>query len=147
MKLQTLILLLTTILLLSNCKKDPEINNAADFKEYLEAEMETQHIPALSALIFKGDQILLQNHLGLSQVQQNVALEQDHIFLLASVSKVITGTALLRLYDQGLFALDDPINNYLPFAVNHPDFNTPITFRHLLTHTSSIADGDVLDSQ
>ncbi len=46
------------------------------------------------------------------------------------------------LYEQGKFKLDDDISQFLPFKVRNPSFpNTPITFRMLLTHTSSISDG------
>jgi CubicO group peptidase (beta-lactamase class C family) len=61
--------------------------------------------------------------------------------MLASISKTITGTALMQLWEDGWFELDDPINDYLPFSVynpNHP--GQEITFRQLMTHTSSLRD-------
>jgi CubicO group peptidase (beta-lactamase class C family) len=65
----------------------------------------------------------------------------DTLFLIASVSKTIAATALMQLHDQGRFGLDDDINAYLPFRVAIPGSpSSPITFRQLLTHTSSIAD-------
>ena len=67
--------------------------------------------------------------------------------MLASVSKVVTATALLQLNEDGLFALDDKINDYLSFNVAIPNQNADITFRMLLTHTSGIADGSALDGQ
>ena len=43
----------------------------------------------------------------------------------------------MMLHEQNLFMLDDDIDNYLPFNVNHPDYPlTPITFKMLLSHTS-----------
>ena len=71
----------------------------------------------------------------------------NDLFLLASVSKMVTATALLQLYDDGAFQLDDNINDHLPFSVSVPNENAPITFRMLLTHTSGIADGPALDGQ
>jgi CubicO group peptidase (beta-lactamase class C family) len=65
----------------------------------------------------------------------------DTLFMIASVSKTITATALMQLYEQGKFKLDDDINRYLPFKVRIPEApNVPITFRQLLNHTSSIGD-------
>lgn len=130
----------------------PTIENPIDtssnaFETYLLAEMTRQQIPALSTLIFQGDQIKYQSTLGQSNKERDVALADDHLFLLASISKTITATALLQLYDQGLFDLDDAINDYLPFEVNVPNQSTPITFRMLLTHTSGINDGTALDDQ
>lgn len=144
------ILIILPLFFFSNaCVKSVEIDiqTEEDFKKFLLDEMDVERIPALGVLIFDDDEILHESYLGKSQIDQNVSLEPDHLFLLASVSKVITAAALLQLYDQGLFNLDDPVNNYLPFAVNVPGYNQEITFRMLLTHTSGIADGDAMDSQ
>lgn len=127
----------------ANCNdEDILINNTNDFEIYLQEEMEDQAIPAMAVLIFEGSDILYENYKGQSQIEQNIALQNDHLFLLASVSKVITATALLQLYEDGAFDLDDPINDYLSFDVNVPDYTTDITFRMLLTHTSGIEDSD-----
>jgi len=147
-------IVLTPLLIISffasfiSCNKDEiEINNAFDFEEYFEEEMDFQKIPAMSILIFNENNILYENYIGKSNLAQNTALTGNDLFLLASVSKVITATALLQLYDDGLFSLEDPINDYLPFEVNIPNHDTKITFQMLLTHTSGIADGSALDSQ
>lgn len=130
----------------ASCKKN-EINNAKDFEKYLENEMKDQNIPALSALIFKGETILFEENYGQANIEDNINLASTHPFLLASISKTVTAVALLQLYEDGLFSLDDPINDYLSFAVNGPEETTPITFKMLLTHTSGIADGSALDGQ
>jgi len=125
---------------------DVAIGNVNDFENYLDDEMASQNIPALATLIFNGNNILHESYLGKSNIEQDILLENDHLFLLASVSKVITATALLQLYDDGLFNMDDNVSDYLPFDVAHPDYNRAITFRMLLTHTASIADNwDVID--
>lgn len=118
-----------------------------EFKSYLQKEMQTQHIPALSVLIFEADEILYEGCFGKSNLEKNTTLQNDHLFLLASVSKVVTATALLQLYEQGKFDLEDNINDYLNFEVAIPGHTKEITFRMLLTHTSGIADGAALDDQ
>ena len=133
--------------LLSCVKDEIEINNTNDFEAYIEEEMDLQNIPAMSVLIFEGSTILFERYFGKSNVAQNQSLEYDDLFLLASISKVVTATALLQLFEDGQFGLDDNINDYLPFNVSVPNQTTPITFRMLLTHTSGIADGDALDDQ
>ena len=125
----------------------PNITDTDSFGQYIESEMEEMHIPALSLMIFKENQILYEGYFGESNIENQVKLEEDHLFLLASVSKVITATAMLQLYDEGFLGLDDPINDHLPFEVKIPGQTKPITFRMLLTHTSGIADGDALDTQ
>lgn len=142
------LLIVALFLLIGSCNNDgQEINTTEDFDSYLQEEMDAQKMPALSVLIFKEDNILHETYLGQTNIVQNTSLVNDHLFLLASVSKVITATALLQLYDDGLLSLDDNINDYLSFTVNHPDYTTAITIKMLLTHTSGIADGSALDSQ
>ena len=65
-------------------------------------------------------------------------MDLDRLQNIASISKTFTATALMQLWEQGAFQLDDDVNEVLPFTVR-PD--AAITFRQLLTHTSSIADG------
>lgn len=136
------LVLIIALFLYSSCDKDAaEINTASDMDTYLEGEVESQNLPALAVLIYEGESIKYESYLGYSDVENQQALEQDDMFLLASISKMVTGTALLQLYENGDIALDDPINDYLPFDVKVPDQTTAITFRMLLTHTSGINDG------
>ncbi|MFK8058308.1 MAG: serine hydrolase domain-containing protein [Saprospiraceae bacterium] len=133
---------------LASCgDEEIEINNDSDFEEFLADEMDAQNIPAMSVLIFKDDSVLHEEYLGQSNIEQEAALKSNDLFLMASVSKVVTATALLQLHEDGLFELDDNINDYLSFDVNVPNQSTSITFRMLLTHTSGIADGSALDDQ
>ena len=121
--------------------------SSSEIESYIEKFISKNSIPAMSVMVFNKGEILYENYLGKADIENNTALTADHIFLIASVSKTITATALMQLYDDGLFDLDDPINDYLDFDVSNPYYNIPITFRMLLTHTSSIADSDVMDEQ
>ena len=86
-----------------------------------------------------GGQQLIQN--GGFETEQGTPYTADTAQTLASVSKSVVATAVMQLYEQGRFSLDDPINNHLPFQVTIPSCaGTPITFRQLLTHTASIKD-------
>lgn len=137
----------------SACKKDndePAVvtpNSQAEFDTYLSEQVSSQNIGAMSVLLFKGNDVTYEKYLGVADKSNNIPLNQEHIFLLASVSKTVTATALMQLYDQGKFKLDDKINDYLNFKVNVPNQSTDITFRMLLTHTSGIADGKALDGE
>jgi len=145
--IQFLIILSAVAFYSCSTTDDLQIDNSVDFEAFLNEEMDYQKIPALSILVFQNDQVRYERNLGKSHIDQNIDLESSHLFLLASVSKVITATALLQLYEQGRFQLDDPINNYLPFQVSIPNQSQSITFKMLLTHTSGIADGPSMDGQ
>lgn len=62
----------------------------------------------------------------------------DAMFLLGSITKPICVTALMTLYDRGEFALDDPLQKYLPRFTG--EGRERVTLKHLLTHTSGLPD-------
>src|SRR5262249_17019716 len=80
--------------------------------------------------------------LGAGGYRRQSARHPDTLFMLASISKTVTAVALMQLYEQGRFGLDDPIDTNLGRLVRNPNFpSVPITYRMLLSHTSSIEDG------
>ena len=121
-----------------------QTNNNRDEEElleFIELTMENHLIPGISISIVKDQNIVWENHFGYSNIDQNILVDENTLFMLASISKTITATALMQLFEDGLFSLEDDIDSYLPFNVNHPDYPlTPITFKMLLTHTSGIKD-------
>lgn len=67
-------------------------------------------------------------------MEHPVPMRPDTIFDLASISKIFTVVAAMKLYEQGKFRLDDPVAHYLPeFAQNGKE---KVTIRQLMTHTS-----------
>lgn len=106
--------------------------------------MEAAKIPGAAMVVIRDGQIESAEGYGIADVESGRKVTPDTLFTIASVSKTVTATALITLYEQGKFNLNDDINQYLPFELRNPNFpNTPITFRMLLTHTSSIHDSDI----
>ncbi len=67
--------------------------------------------------------------------------ELDKIYKIGSITKTFTATAILKLQEQRLLSIEDPINDYLPFIVRHPDYpEVQIKIKHLLSHQSGIID-------
>lgn len=124
--------------------------------QMIQEEIDSGHIPGAVALIARNGKIVYHKAFGMADNQANRKLERDEIFRIASQSKAITSTAVMMLWEKGLFRLDDPISKYLPEfgkaqlleSFNEADSSfttTPaekqITIRHLLTHTSGIGYG------
>jgi CubicO group peptidase (beta-lactamase class C family) len=112
-----------------------------DLDSFILAAMNTYHIAGVAACVVKDGQIIWTGSYGHAIIEQDIPVADTTLFMLASISKTFTGAALMQLWEAGLFELDDDINDYLPFTVfnpNHPEW--VITFRELLTHTSSIKD-------
>jgi CubicO group peptidase (beta-lactamase class C family) len=109
---------------------------------FIEAEMKSQRIPGLAACIVKSGGIVWSKGYGWSDIKRRVTMDPDRtIQNIGSISKTVTATAAMQLWEKGKFELDDDVNQYLPFPVRnprHPD--KLISFRSLLTHRSSIAD-------
>lgn len=79
---------------------------------------------------------------GYSSLLMKKLVEDDTIFRIASISKLIVGLAAMKLVEDGFLNLDEDISNILGFKVRNPKYpNIPITTRMLMLHTSSITDG------
>ncbi|MFD1037084.1 serine hydrolase domain-containing protein [Virgibacillus byunsanensis] len=71
---------------------------------------------------------------SVTEMDEPVAMNKDTIFDVASLSKIFTTTAAMKLYEDGQFKLDDPVADYIPdFAQNGKE---DVTIRQLMTHTS-----------
>ncbi len=111
---------------------------------YIRALLRLAHKPSLAACIIHEDEVVWSNAYGYYDRENKKKATTETLYLQASVSKTITATALMQLYDQGLFDLDDDVNDYLPFSLrnpNHPDI--PITIKMILSHRSSLADDNL----
>ena len=110
--------------------------------DFVTSHMQIAKVPGLAAVAVKGDQIVLARGWGEADIGAHKPVTPDTLFMLASISKTVTAVALLQLYEQGRFGLDDSVDTNLGYSVRNPAFtNTPVTYRMLLTHTSSIEDG------
>ncbi|MEC3880899.1 serine hydrolase domain-containing protein [Parapedobacter sp. 10938] len=118
-------------------------------------------IPGLVALVVRNGKIVYHKAFGTADAETGRKQKPDDIFRIASQTKAITATAVMMLWEEGKFQLDDPISKYIPefknpqvlqsFRYGDTSYTTrpanrEITIRHLLTHTSglgySMIDGD-----
>ncbi len=105
--------------------------------------MITGKIPSVTAGIIQDETLIWDDGYGFYDFQGFKQPNKHTIYQVASVSKTVTATAILQLYEQGLFSLDDDVNEFLPFSLRNPTYpNIPITFRMLLSHHSSLHDHD-----
>lgn len=106
--------------------------------EFLQKEIDLQHIPGAVISVSHNGGLLLEEAIGNSAVYPNVLpMRKDTVFDLASLTKVVaTLPILLKLIDQGEIRLDDSVAFFLPqFSKNGKE---SITLRYLLTHTSGL---------
>lgn len=126
-----------------SCQKgdDLTVNSQEELEEKLKIEMEDNDLTSISYCVVKNDEVLYSNAQGFADKANNKLATDNTRYLVASISKTITAVALMKLLEENAISLDDDINQYLQFSLRNPDFtNTAITYRMLLSHTSSISD-------
>ncbi|NHJ38436.1 MAG: beta-lactamase family protein [Asgard group archaeon] len=110
------------------------IGNWLDYQTYI------NELPGLAVGIFVEDEIVFQKTYGYADFEAKIKFTNNHLFRIASHSKLFTATAIMILYNEGKLSLDDKISKYLPWFVSETDDNLQnITIRHLLTHTSGLS--------
>jgi CubicO group peptidase (beta-lactamase class C family) len=114
---------------------------ARDFSDYIQSQLTATNTPGMSVAAVKGGRIVFARGYGYADVEKARPVTPDTVFQIASVSKTVTATAMMMLWQDGAFKLDEPVAPHLDFAVGSLHMaDTPITFRHLFTHTSGISD-------
>lgn len=121
----------------------------------IQNNIEQKNIPGAVALIVRDGKIVYHQAFG-NATARGEKLKKNDIFRIASQTKAITSTAVMMLWEEGKFQLDDPISKYIPefkdpqllesFNEADSSFTTKpaeqeITIRNLLTHTSGIGYG------
>lgn len=105
-------------------------------------------------LIAKDGQIVFDQTWGMADRESKQAMQSDSLYRIYSMTKPVTAVALMMLYEQGLFLLEDPIAKYLPEFANlkiaaigedgKPELRAPLrapTIRDLLRHTAGFTYG------
>lgn len=120
---------------------------------YLMSNVDSGYVPGISALIIRNGVIVYNKSFGYKDGDRKVKMQPDNIFRIASQTKAITSVAVMMLYEEGKFLLDDKISDYIPEFKNPVVLSTfneadttyttvpasrEITIRDLLTHTSGI---------
>lgn len=121
-------------------------------------EVTNGNLPGIVSLVVRNGKIVLWKGYGMADNTAGKKMERNAIFRIASQSKAITATAVMMLWEEGKFRLDDPISKYIPEFKNQQvlktfqysdttwtgePVKTEITIRHLLTHTSGIGYGEI----
>ncbi|MFN7139378.1 MAG: serine hydrolase domain-containing protein [Limisphaerales bacterium] len=136
-----------SLILLTLCSLAP-LNqaNGSDLEQRIRSIQEKHSVMGLSVVGVRNGKVVSKTHLGWADYDRKIPVTDSSKFRIASISKTVAAAALMQLWEQGKFQLDDNISDYLGYPVVNPHFpKEPITFRHLLTHTSSLTDGPNYD--
>ena len=125
-------------------KLERKENEFKNLETEIQETVDKLNVVGLSISVIENNKISYSQGFGYADIDKSIKTDTNTIYRIASISKSITASAIMKLYEEGKFKLDDDINDYLNgFEVRNPNFpDEKITFRMLLTHTSSIIDGD-----
>lgn len=110
-------------------------------------------VAGFSTLVLKDGKVVQRGNFGFADVEKQMPYNDSTIVRIFSMSKPITAVALMTLFDEGRFQLDDKVSKYIPeyagiqvYTPNENGFTleeqeNEMTIRHLLTHTSGISYG------
>ena len=112
--------------------------NVAELRQELEIFRDENDVPGVSVCFFNENGPLVAASSGFSSLRAGAAaMTPETVFRIYSITKMMTGTAALRMAASGLLDIDRPISDYIPAATVGPDAND-ITARMLLSHRSGL---------
>lgn len=126
----------------------------------IDTEIQGGRLAGAVMIVKRNGQDVVLKAYGSQDIENAVPMKTDTIFRIASMSKAVTSIAVMMLYEEGRFLLNDPVGKFIPefarsvVAVPPPPGSPadvkyvtvparrPITIRHLLTHTAGLTYGD-----
>ncbi len=126
----------------------------ARIRPWMEKLVADNKFPGMLTVVARRGKVAYADCVGYRDVAAKAPVTEDTVYRIYSMTKAITSTAIMMLYEEGKFQLDDPISRYLPMFKDVRVFaggtaekydtvpaKSPITFKQLLTHTSGLSYG------
>ena len=127
----------------------------ARISSWMKGWVDSGKLPGLLVAVMRNGELAFAETYGKADVERNKPVRPDTIYRIYSMTKPLTSTAIMMLYEEGRFQLDDPISKFIPAFANPRVFmpaaaaarstlapaERDITFRDLLSHTSGLTYG------
>lgn len=124
----------------------------------MRAAVKDNRLPGILTLVQRRGEVVQRGCYGMMDIEAEKAMREDAIFRIYSMTKPIVSVALMMLFEEGHFSLDDPVAMYIPAFAKTKVYEsstslgarlvnqkTPMNIRHLLTHTSGLSYGFFYD--
>jgi methyl acetate hydrolase len=131
--------------------QQPQSSSAID--EAMRGAVARKEVAGVVVMAADRKGVIYQGAFGVADIAEARPLKLDALFRIASMTKAVTSTAAMQLVEQGRFAIEDPVEKYLPEFAKLSVFESfdgatgayrvrpatkAVTVRHLLTHTSGL---------
>ncbi|WP_395710917.1 serine hydrolase domain-containing protein [Reyranella sp.] len=123
-------------------------------RKWMHRWVDTGRLAGMVTVVMRRGELAFAETVGKADIERNRPMRPDTIFRFYSMTKPLTSTAIMMLYEEGHFQLDDPISRFIPAFANPRVYaggsrgkidsvpaEREITFRDLLTHTSGLTYG------
>jgi CubicO group peptidase (beta-lactamase class C family) len=123
--------------------QDSQAEVLPDISAVVQKHIDTKEVAGAVTLVADKTQVLHLDVAGFADKASNRPMRSDTIFWIASMTKPITATAVMMLESEGKLSVEDPVAKYIPEleSLKTPDGEpAKVTIRHLLTHTSGMAE-------
>jgi CubicO group peptidase (beta-lactamase class C family) len=167
----TLLASLLLTFLLFSCVEQPDLRNLSPatpeavgmsserldrLKQHMQKEVDEGNTPGITSMIARHGKIVHFETYGYRDLENKVPIEKNTIFRIYSMTKPVTGVALMMLYEEGKFRLSDPVSKYIPEFkdlkvvvdpwqkgpdIDLEDVNHEMTIRELMSHTAGFTYG------
>ena len=116
-----------------------------NLKAYMDRMVTEYHVPGVDCIVYKNHKMIFRYYTGLCDVENNKPMTGDELFIIFSMTKMLTCACALQLLEKGKYVLSDPVSKYLPEfakmrvlsggaeAANPSYAQNPITIRDLFT--------------
>lgn len=116
-------------------------SDSASLDSMISHRMSQNHIPGVATIALKDGQIVWNQCYGYAVLEDSIPVADSTLFYLASISKTSVAIAMMQIWEQYSFSLDDDVGSLLGFPVRNPYYpDSVISIRMCMTHMSSIND-------
>lgn len=109
--------------------------------ERIQQLLNKHRVVGLAASVIHEGHKVWSGGYGRANIARRIPVTEHTVFRIASVSKTVVATAVMQLAEKGLCGIDQDVGDILGFPVRNPKHpNSPITLKHVMTHTSGLQD-------
>ncbi len=139
-----IIVFVLIIIVINSCKRN--INKKIEFasnqkkeeiESYLNEQIKIHEIPGLALAVVKNNKVIYKGYFGVENFKKKNKINEETLFPVYSISKLITSTAVFQLIEEGKISLDYSISKYIKKL---PRKWQDITVRNLITHSTGLPD-------
>lgn len=133
---------------------EPASSAAEALNRQLQGLIDDGRLAGLVTMLVRDGEVVQFGTFGSQDIEADIPMQPDTILRIYSMTKPVTGVAMMILYEQGLWSLDDPVSKFVPEfadlevavedangAVTRVPLDHPMTMRELMTHTGGLTYG------